>query len=154
MATAMRVVSEADFQLLQEIKGETVKVDSKVTREIKDVNPSKLVLGEIKKRLDSLITHMDLPNEPLMWKAWKLGKALLESKKFEWDEDGHIRYDGKIDATSNIVDLIKNLVLLDQDYQVSNPKNLPGANLFFAALNEPNVKRNVSARMMKNINKM
>jgi len=159
MATAMRVVTESDFQLLQRLKGSKgqvnkLKLSKTTTTACQDERPVPKV-ADRKTRLVSLIAQMGLPTERLKWKAWKLAMALLDMKTFNWNPEGEISFNGTTRPRSNIMDLVKNFVLLDQSkIPVSNPKQMPGADFFFDALNQLKMKSIVSVQMRKRLNKM
>jgi len=150
MATIMRVVSEADFQILQSLK--VTSQDEMRTAVGKVHNQTNK--DDVKTRLNSLLGQMKLPNTRLKWKAWKLATALLKCKKFNWNQQGQISYNGETDANSNIVDLLKSVVMLEQgNANGTNPLHLPGANLFFRAIKEPIVKSFITKTMKKMLNK-
>jgi len=132
MATPMRVVSEAEFKLVEEArtsskrKGKPQKYTSpkaiKIETAPTDESPINLdskplfdTSGKLNAQLLSVVKQMtNVSGNERYHQAWGILKALLSTGKFEWNEDGNISFRGKTVPDSNIADLVSAVVNTDE----------------------------------------
>lgn len=133
MARVLRVVSEIDFQLLEEMKkkknGEEERLEERMLGR-GEQEPKTPMLLHIDPRnkiqtLNSVMSQLKRRESKGMWKAWKILSALFDSPYTSWTPRGTIVYLGEENNFSNIVSLLDLLLDLDPSYF-----KLPGHSIF------------------------
>jgi hypothetical protein len=122
MATHMRVVSEMDYQLLQEVKA------AKKPSPIQSATQSQAG-GKMKDKKNFVINGLKIANNKLLWLAWKLLSVFLDSKLLDWTNTGTIIYNGEPIENSDIVKLMR--CLLEKNKEM---RTLPGIQEFLKSV--------------------